>query len=97
MSEHQWRKKQVRAFIDGWIGVGPMPGGMTRDEHMAWCKARALEYVDRGELVDAVASMGSDLGKHPETKPSDGLLFIGMFAAADHDTAGVRRWIEGFR
>lgn len=32
-----------------------MPEGMTRDEHLAWCKERALRYADRGELADAVA------------------------------------------
>lgn len=74
-----------------------MPEGMTRDEHLAWCKTRALEYLDRGELVDAVASMGSDLGKHSETKPLDSFLFLGMLAAADHDEVEVRRWIEGFK
>ncbi len=29
---------------------------MTIDQ----CKQRALEYLDRGDLVNAVASMGSD-------------------------------------
>ena len=40
----------------------------TRDEHLAWCKQRALEYADRGDTTNAVASMMSDLGKHPETE-----------------------------
>ena len=39
----------------------------TRVEHLAWCKARALEYVERGELSQALALFTSDLGKHPET------------------------------
>ena len=39
----------------------------TRAEHLAWCKARALEYVELGELSQALASFMSDLGKHPET------------------------------
>jgi hypothetical protein len=34
---------------------------MTREEHLAWAKTRALEYANRGDLVNAVASMGSDL------------------------------------
>lgn len=40
---------------------------MTRQEHLAWAKKRALEYVDRGELQLALDSLISDLGKHPET------------------------------
>ena len=33
----------------------------TREQHIAWAKERALEYVDAGDLANAVASMGSDL------------------------------------
>ena len=40
---------------------------MTRQEHLAWAKQRALEYCDRGELQHALDSLISDLGKHPET------------------------------
>jgi hypothetical protein len=40
---------------------------MTRAEHLSWCKQRAIEYVDNGDLPQAFASMSSDLRKHPET------------------------------
>jgi hypothetical protein len=59
---------------------------MTRDEHLAWAKKRALEYWRQGDLENAVTSMGSDLEQHPETKPNAYLL-----------VDGVKRWIEGFR
>jgi hypothetical protein len=70
----------------------------TREEHLAWCKERALEYADRGDLKNAVASMGSDLNKHPETAASSKgpLLLLGMKHVIDEDAVGVRRWIEGF-
>lgn len=70
---------------------------MTREEHVAWCKKRALEYLDRGEVLEAVASMGSDLSKHPETRCSLLLLQLGMKTAIDQDATAARRWIEGFR
>jgi hypothetical protein len=72
---------------------------LTRDEHLAWCKTRALEYVDAGDLTRAVASMASDLKMHQDTdNPTlDGLAMIGMMYAADGDKAAVRRWIERFR
>lgn len=76
--------------------------GRTWSEHLAWCKERALEYVDRGDLQDAVASMGSDLGKHPETAFRPGspvlgaLMVIAIIDVVNHDTQAVRRWIEGF-
>lgn len=40
----------------------------TAAEHIAWCKTRALEYVDEGDVSNAFASLVSDLGKHPETQ-----------------------------
>lgn len=70
---------------------------MTRDEHLAWAKRRALKYLDAGDVLNAITSMGSDLEKHPELKPNVGLLMVGLLYAANHDYAGARRWIEGFR
>ncbi len=74
---------------------------MTRAEHLKWCKGRALEYVARGNLVEAVTSMGSDLTKHPETegctKGAMGMLFLlAAQQAAEGDSAAVKRYIEGF-
>ena len=72
---------------------------MNRAEHLAWCKRRALDYVELGELPNAVASMGSDMGKRPDTKlgPSGALLhMIGLQAAMRGNAPEVRRWIEGF-
>lgn len=71
---------------------------MTRDEHLAECKQRALEYLDRGELANAVASMISDLSMHPETDffvPQ--LTVLGGLYATNNDADGMRRWIEGFK
>ena len=40
---------------------------MNRQEHLEWCKKRAMEYVYENELSQAYASMTSDLRKHPKT------------------------------
>lgn len=70
----------------------------TRDEHLAFCKKRALEYVDAGDLPGAAASMGSDLLNHPETRTVGAeIIFAGALEAATGDPENVRRWIEGFR
>jgi hypothetical protein len=67
---------------------------MTRAEHLAWAKQRALEYVDRREPVNAIASMLSDLNKHPELERHAGkMLFL---VVKPDDGPGVRKWIEGF-
>lgn len=70
-----------------------------REEHLAWCKERALEYWRMGDLENAVASMGSDLSKHEETKglANPYLMMIGMTHVVDKDQIAVHHWIEGFR
>ena len=40
----------------------------TREEHLAWCKKRAMEYLDRGDYENAFASMIAELQNHPGTK-----------------------------
>ena len=40
----------------------------TRDEHLKWCKERALEFVDKNDLEQALSSFISDLNKHDETR-----------------------------
>ena len=71
---------------------------MTRDEHLAWCKQRALEYVERGDLTSAYGSMASDLGKHPDTR-DHAAIQLGMMLMitgnlnTQHD---MKRFIEGF-
>lgn len=70
----------------------------TREEHLKFCKRRALEYVDSGDLNGAFSSMASDLGKHSETANHIGielgmrLLMIGDLNTSDK----MRRFIEGF-
>jgi uncharacterized membrane-anchored protein len=69
----------------------------TRDEHLAWAKERAREYLDAGDLLNAVTSMGSDLDKHPELGCNAYLLMAGALDAQNGEREKVRRWIEGFR
>ncbi len=72
---------------------------MSRDEYIAWCKKRALEYAERGDFPQAVTSMASDLTKHPETKNHPGIdmgmmMLVGGMLRTKQD---VIRFIEGFR
>jgi len=51
----------------------------TRQEHLEWCKQRALQYVEAGDCKQALASFLSDVGKHPETNDVRRLVaVIGM-------------------
>jgi len=71
---------------------------MTRDEHLNWCKQRAREYCDSGDVQGAYASMVSDLGKHEETANHVGIQ-LGMMqlmgGMLDTPTA-MRKFIDGF-
>lgn len=70
---------------------------MDRTEHLEWCKKRALEYLDQGDIANAVTSMLSDLGKHDETRGvGEKMAMLGMLAITSGDTAEARRFITGF-
>ena len=75
-----------------------MPETMTREEHLNWCKLRALGYVDNGDCSNAVASMMSDIGKHPETANHVGIQLGMSLGMGGHmnSTEETRKWIEGF-
>lgn len=71
----------------------------TREAHLEWCKKRAMEYVDAGDLTQAYASFGSDMSGHPETSNHAamgmGLLMLmqGMLDTPEK----MRKFINGFR
>ena len=70
---------------------------MTRAEHLAWCKQRALEYLPH-DPQQAFQSMCSDLNKHDETRGHIGVELGMMQMMGGHlDTPDrMRHWIEGF-
>ena len=74
--------------------------GMTRAEHLQWCKDRALKYLNPGphySQQDAMASMMSDLGKHEGlAKSAAAMAPMAMFELMNPTDNGIRRFIEGF-
>ena len=70
----------------------------TRAEHMEWCKQRAHEYCDRNDAKNAMASMLSDLEKHPETAGHIGsqVAIMLMLGGDLGDTKNARKFIDGF-
>lgn len=70
---------------------------MTRQEHLDWCKKRAREYLNNGDVTSAVTSMLSDMNKHPDTKLTSPILtMLGMMAIQSGNELEVRRFIDGF-
>ncbi len=71
---------------------------MTRAEHLQWCKDRALEYVEQGDLSGAYASMSSDLQKHDETRNHSAVMLgMRLMMSGNLSTPSkMRKFIEGF-
>ena len=71
---------------------------MDRAEHLAWCKLRALAYLDTNDTQQAFASMASDLNKHPETQDHSGMELGIMLQMGRHlsSVPKMRDFIEGF-
>jgi hypothetical protein len=71
---------------------------MTRSEHLAWCKQRALAYLEPkfNDAKGALASFISDMRKHEET--SDHIIFqlapMLMLSGALSTTKEVKDFIE---
>lgn len=71
---------------------------MTRTEHLDFCKKRALEYLDAGDIRHAFTSMASDLRKHDDLANHIGTLLGAQLLLAGHleTPTQMRKWIEGF-
>jgi hypothetical protein len=67
----------------------------SRTDYIHACREYALEYLDRGDIRNAVASMVGDMKKVPEAATAieniDAILAV---ARGDFDAA--RAYIEGF-
>ena len=71
---------------------------MNRQEHLQWCKDRALEYVEDGDVTQAFASFQSDMTKHEETQGHMALelgtmLLVSGNLSTPHQ---MREWVNGF-
>jgi hypothetical protein len=70
----------------------------TCEEHLEWCKTRALELVEQGDWRGALDSMARDLRKHPDTAEHEGLAFGRVLLLEGHlaTAEDMRQFIEGF-
>lgn len=72
---------------------------MNREEHLQWCKDRAIEILDSGGGPgEAYASFCSDMSKHPETR-SHGAIELGlMLMLGGHNNTNyeMKKFINGF-
>lgn len=70
----------------------------SRADHLQWCKDRANEYIEKGDLKEAFSSFMSDMSSHEETK--DHLaLEMGMSLLLSGNLSSpiqIKNWIDGF-
>lgn len=68
----------------------------TKEQHIEWCKKRALEYVDAGNLKNAFLSFQSDMRKHDETENHSFLELFSLEYFAGHlkTPKEMRKFIE---
>lgn len=71
---------------------------MNRDEHLAWCKQRASQYLDLNDPKKAWMSFATDMAKHdelrnhPALKLGIQLLISGQIA----QVSAMRKFIQDF-
>lgn len=70
---------------------------MNRTEHVQWAKDRAIQELEYGGPNAALASVCSDLTKHPETQDHGAIQLGMMLAMGGHlgSNAKMREWIDG--
>lgn len=67
----------------------------SKDEDLEWAKNRAMEYLRRGEVRNAVLSMISDLEKIGDSRHSNPMIGA-MAMMAMNDAEEAEKFITGF-
>ncbi len=67
-------------------------------KHLVWCKERALQYVESGDLTLAWNSMLSDLSKNEELKNHPAIELGNMLFSSDklNTQQAMKKFIEDF-
>lgn len=75
-----------------------VPFDQSYEDHLKFCKQRALEICNRGDAAGAYASFCSDMEKHPETAKHPAIpLGVQLMIIGDLKTPEkMRKFIEGF-
>lgn len=70
----------------------------TREDHLQWCRDRAMNILAGGDVTGALASMLSDIKKHEETKnhPTIQLGIMLMMTGNLSSKKQAKDLIEGF-
>ena len=88
-----WKRSSVLEAKIGRSLITDMP----RDGYVERCKQRAFDYLDRGDLKDAVASFVSNMNARPDCELPHYLAMLGVLLLRGNDAPGLRTLIEGVR
>ena len=71
---------------------------MNAREHLDWCVERAMDYANTGDMPQAWASFGSDVGKHEDTAhiATHELFAMAMFSGLYDRPEAFRDFISGW-
>jgi hypothetical protein len=72
-----------------------LPDIGTREEHLAWAKARAADYLQAGEVEQAFTSLVSDLRKHSGTR--DLVMEVGEKSLQGLNEMAARAYVESLQ
>jgi hypothetical protein len=70
---------------------------VPRDKYVERCKQRAFDYLDQGDLENAVASFVSNMNARPDCRLPSYLASLGLLLLMANDSLGWRTLIDGIR
>ncbi|MBR0692257.1 hypothetical protein [Bradyrhizobium lablabi] len=70
---------------------------VPRDKYVERCKQRAFDYLDRGDLRNAVASFVNHMNARSDCELPHHLAALGVLLLMANDARGWKTLIEEFR
>ena len=70
---------------------------IPRDKYVERCKQRAFDYLDRGDLKNAVSSFVNDMDARPDCELPHHLAALGVTLWMGKDAQGWKALIEDFK
>ena len=70
---------------------------IPRDKYVERCKQRAFDYLDRGDLKNAVSSFVNNMDARPDCELPHHLAALGAVLWMGKDVQGWKALIEDFR
>ena len=70
---------------------------VPRDKYVERCKQRAFDYLEQGDLRNAVASFVGSMNARPDCELPHHLAALGVLLLMENDALGWRALIEEFR